>query len=416
MSSRQTRTLGAGAALLTCLGVLGPVSAASAGQPAAPAGQLAAGQLGSPVEAATVKAVVAGADDGSRMLMAAIAGAGIEVRHTMKVRGPDPAIGAALGIAPSGKPGAPAKASTPAVRPAAATTPIGRGWHSGASGDTAQNGSFGNWRGKPLQIVGTWADTSGAAQTRVDVLDAYSGWNGDVDVATGGLLAGESWSAAANGAYMSRWTQAVRNIRAKRAGKSGTTYIRFAHEMTGDWFNWKVNSGNVSAFKTAWRMYFAMVRREFPQAKLVFSPNEGNHSGVPFDQIWPGDGYVDVLGPDIYDGFPYKSSQSLWDSALTVTNDGPQGLTTWLAFAKSHHVPLAFPEWGLREVDDPVFVKGIHDFLASCAPRAGDTDLSGKCIYDIYFNLSFGGSSSYLIYGGPNTKAPPVYRSLTWGS
>jgi hypothetical protein len=359
-------------------------------------------------------AAPAAGDDGALVAMAAIAGAGIEVRHALQVPGPDPAIALMLRTPGATATPGPAPGGQPAAAGAISARIVG-GWHSGASGPTAANGSFGGWRGKALQIIGTWADTSASVQGSGDSVDALDGWSGDVDIAVGGLVSGESWSAAASGAYLSRWTSAVRHIREKRAGK-GTTYIRFAHEMTGDWMPWSVNSSNVGAFKTAWRMYFAMVRREFPEAKLVFSPNEGNHSGVPFDQVWPGDDVVDVVGPDVYDGYPNKSSKAVWDEAYTVTNDGPQGLGTWLAFARAHGKPLALPEWGLRYADTPVFIKGVHDFLASCAPRPGDTDLAGKCIYDIYFNISFGGAPTFLIFGGPNQAASAQYRSLAWGS
>jgi hypothetical protein len=277
------------------------------------------------------------------------------------------------------------------------------------------NGTFGPWRGEPVQIMGTWNDTTAESQRDIGSLRTYSGWNGDIDVAIGALASGESWARAATGAYADRWTQAVRNIKAQRSGRSGTVYVRFAHEMTGDWFTWKVNPGNVSAFKTAWRLFHGILVREYPQAKLVFSPNDGNHSGVPLDRIWPGDDVVDVVGPDSYDGWPNKTTQALWDGWINSTGDGPNGLGAWRQFAAAHHKPFALPEWGLRNLDNPFFITKMHEFLASCAPRPGDTDLSGKCIYDIYFNISNGGNSGFMIYGGPNPNAARTYRTLAWG-
>ena len=351
----------------------------------------------------------AGTDDADRVGIAAIFGAAVEVRHLMKVKGPDPVV-TVPEVVPS-----PSSSASPAAAAAVAGA-IVPAWHSGAAGEAASDGSFGSWRGEPLQVVGTWSDSTAQEQTDVTSLDKYRDWNGDIDVALGGLVRGETWSQAASGAFVDRWTQAIRNVKAKRAGRSGTTYIRFAHEMTGDWFVWKVNPDNVNSFKTSWRMFHDILVREFPQAKLVFSPNDGNHSGVPVDQIWPGDSYVDVVGPDSYDGYPDKTDQSRWDEAFLSTSDGPKGLGAWRAFAVAHGKPMALPEWGLRFSDNPFFITKMHDFLASCAPRPAETNLAGKCVYDVYFNIVNGGNSKFVIYGGSNPNAAQVYKSLAWGT
>jgi hypothetical protein len=351
------------------------------------------------------------------MGLAAIAGAGLEVRHVMKVKGPDPLID--LLSAPPG-PAGPSSSPSAAVAPRAAVSGLLAGipvvWHSGASGDAAVSGAFGDWRGEALQIMGTWSDTTAESQRDVGSLGTYAGWNGDLDIAIGALAPGESWSAAASGAYLDRWTQAVQTIRAQRSGRSGVAYIRFAHEMTGDWFAWKVNSGNVADFKKAWRLFAAMLRREYPQAKLVFSPNDGSSSDVPLDEIWPGNDVVDVVGPDSYDGYPNKTSEAVWDDWFNSTRNGPLGLGAWRRFAAAHGKPLALPEWGLRNQDNPFYITKMHEFLASCAPRAGDPSLAGTCIYDIYFNIANNGNSGFMIYGGPNPDAAQTYRGLSWGA
>jgi Glycosyl hydrolase family 26 len=401
-SPGRSARLGAGVASLALAGLtLVPLSAG-----ADPAAGARPGQTGPASGAGR-------GEDPAAIGIAAIITAGDEVRHLMKVSGPDPTIHIPTAATPSTSPSAPPASSRPA---AASSGGIVAAWHSGASGDAATDGSFGTWRGKSLQIVGTWSDSSAQEQTDITSLDKYRDWNGDVDIALGGLAAGETWAQAASGDYVGRWTQAIATVKAKRAGRSGTTYIRFAHEMTGDWFTWKVTPDNVEYFKTSWRLFHDLLAREYPQAKLVFSPNDGNHSGVPLDQIWPGDSYVDVVGVDSYDGYPDKTSQALWDQSVESTNDGPQGLAAWLAFAKAHHKPMALPEWGLRDSDDPFYITKMHEFLASCAPRPGETDLSGTCIYDIYFNIANGGNSSFVIYGGPNPAAAQAYRSLSWGS
>jgi hypothetical protein len=365
---------------------------------AAPAG--AAGSAGAAQAAAAVVVPGVVREDALVVGLAALASAGQDIKHMMD----------------GAKPSAAAKKPGAAGAPRRSVGGIRAAWHSGASGDAAANGSFASWRGSSVQIVGTWADTSAADQTDASALDTYRNWNGDVDIAVGGLTDGETWAQAAAGAYMGRWAESIRNIKAKRAGRSGTTYIRFAHEMTGDWYAWRVTSANVGDFKKAWRMYHDLLAREFPQAKLVFSPNDGNASGVPLSTIWPGDSYVDVVGPDSYDGYPNKTSQDLWDEAFSSTSDGPEGLGSWLAFARAHGKPLALPEWGLRSADNPFYIQKMHQFLAGCAARPGETNLAGKCIYDIYFNIAESGNAHFMIYGGANPEAGQAYRALTWGT
>jgi Glycosyl hydrolase family 26 len=361
-------------------------------------------------------AAAGGSGESELMGLAAIAGAGLQVRHVMKVPGPDPSIdlGHLAAASPSPTPSATATPSRVPV-PAGPVGGIPVAWHSGASGDAAVTGSFGSWRGSTLKIISTWSDTTADSQRNVDSLGAYSGWNGDLDIAIGGLVSGESWSAAASGAYADRWAHAIGTIKAQRAGRSGVTYVRFAHEMTGDWFPWKVNSGNVAGFKKAWRLFAGLLRRDFPQAKLVFSPNDGSSSDISLDQIWPGDDVVDVVGPDSYDGYPNKTSQGVWDDWFTSTRNGPLGLGAWRQFAVAHGKPLALPEWGLRNQDNAFYITKMHEFLASCAPRPGQS-LAGRCIYDVYFNIANGGNSGFMIYGGPNPNAADAYRSLRWGS
>jgi hypothetical protein len=391
-----TAAAGAGSALLIVAVLLDPASAGA--------------RDSSPRRPGTVNE---SAVDASTLVgIAAIAGAGNEVRHVMRVAGPDPKIT----LPPPTAPVAPAAAVAPRSVRGQARGGIAANWSSGASGQAAEDGTFGTWRGAPMTVVGTWSDTTAQSQTDIGSLDTWRNWNADIDVAIGALAPGETWAQAANGAYSARWTEAVRNVKAKRAGRSGTTYVRFAHEMTGDWFDWKVTPGNVSDFKTSWRLFHDILVREYPQAKLVFSPNDGNHSGVPMDQIWPGDDLVDVVGPDSYDGYPDKTNQALWDQAFMSTQDGPQGLGAWQAFARSHGKPMAVPEWGLRFSDNPFYITKMHDFLASCAPRPKDTSLAGKCIYDIYFNIVNGGNSKFVIYGGSNPNAAATYRSMRWGT
>lgn len=287
------------------------------------------------------------------------------------------------------------------------------GWVSGAAGPETVDGSFATFRGEPLGIVGFWSDTSAEAQTNMQNLSAYDDYSGEMDIAVGGLVRGESWEQAAAGQFIDRWTTAVRNIKAKRAGK-GTTYIRIAHEMNGDWMAWGVNSKTLEAFKKGYRLYASIIRKEFPEARITFSPNSGNHTDVSIDKLWPGDDVVDVIGPDYYDWDTDVTTPASWQQetdAWLVPGVTPTGLAAWRQYAAKKGKPIAMPEWGLPMGDDPEWIKCVHAYMAKYAAPKGSTNAAGRFVYDVYFNAE----DKFKVTGGSNPKAGDMYASLTWG-
>jgi hypothetical protein len=92
----------------------------------------------------------------------------------------------------------------------------------------------------------------------------------------------------------------------------------------------------------------ALATNVFPRVRVLWSPLAGGSDAAPY---WPGDGYVDVGGADIY-------KEAGKDPPWTKFED-------LFTFAKAHKKPFAIPEWGLFGVDDPVFVQKMCDFLKS---------------------------------------------------
>ncbi len=173
-----------------------------------------------------------------------------------------------------------------------------RGWYSGG---VSQGASFATWRGAPIDSLSTWSDTD-ATQVLLPQLhqggDAYR-CRCLLDVAIGAIDKGETWKAAARGAYDERWRTSLRNLRGLRAGL-GPTFIRFAHEMNGNWFPWSVHQGEAQDFIRAWKRFRAIQIREFPESFLVFSPNkDSSGSSVPWTDLFPGAHFVDAMGVDL---------------------------------------------------------------------------------------------------------------------
>ncbi|PWJ52648.1 hypothetical protein SAMN06264364_11819 [Quadrisphaera granulorum] len=278
-----------------------------------------------------------------------------------------------------------ASPTEPTVPPAQASD--GQTWLSGASGDGAADGALGKWRGDPVDIVGTWAD-QGDNQTQLYSIapgGEVADFDGAIDIAPGGLQDGDTWTAAADGAYDDRWRESLTRMAELRQGR-GTTYIRPFHEFNLGGWNWSVGPRDAEDFKAAWARYRAIQQEVFPEARLVYGVNVTS-SGTDLDwrTTWPGAGQADVLGVDTYNGWPTITSDEEFQAQLDARGeDGiPIGLDAYREQAAEWGVPLAVPEWsGRAEMgDESAYVTGMVDWFAA---NAGDGP--GQLVYEILFN------------------------------
>jgi hypothetical protein len=195
-------------------------------------------------------------------------------------------------------------------------------------------------------------------------------------------------------------------------GRPGTLYIRLAHEMNGNWYPWSVNSGNVDSFVSAWKHFRSLQKEIFPTAKLVFPVNrESVGNGMDWRRSFPGAQYVDVIGVDYYNQYPYVSTASDWQASLDDVDrfGAPKGLQAHLDFARSVGLPLAVPEWSgeASQGDSAAFIQGMHSFFTQHAGGG-----AGQVIYDVQFNVDMDGDV-FRLY--PSTQMPAsaeAYRSL----
>ena len=96
------------------------------------------------------------------------------------------------------------------------------------------------------------------------------------------------------------WDAYVRDFARSVAGAKLRTYIRYAHEMNGDWYPW---SRDPQQFVLAWRRIVDVFRAEgATNAKFVFSVNPSlwQDDRTVFQpsvmRYWPGPEYVDYVG------------------------------------------------------------------------------------------------------------------------
>jgi hypothetical protein len=122
-------------------------------------------------------------------------------------------------------------------------------------------------------------------------------------------------------AYIRRWAQ-------EAAAWGKPIYLRFAHEMNGDWYPWSSGvNGNTSAeYVSAWRHVHDVFRQEgATNVRWVWSPNEDG--STPFADVYPGDAYVDWVG---IDGYNWGTTQewSEWSSLSEIFGPAYRQLTT----------------------------------------------------------------------------------------
>ncbi len=287
-------------------------------------------------------------------------------------------------------------------------------WWSGQS-DTAttQNGSFATWRGRAIEIGGNW----GSSQSSADAIESpmWSMAPGTpyantprMDYAIGAMIdnSGETWGAAASGAYDSRWAQQLQRLKTAWGSRpAGNMYIRFAHEFNGNWYPWSVSNGDVGNFKTAWARFANLRNQYFPGAQIVWCPNAGSSWAYDIRTLYPGNAYVDVVGVDKYNNYPWVNDRAGFNTEIARTsNGGPLGLETYRQFALQQGKPFAVSEWSndgnpagegnQGGGDSPNYIQYFHEWLVA---NGSQNPQAGKVLYEVLFNVP-GYSSSYYSF------------------
>jgi hypothetical protein len=314
--------------------------------------------------------------------------------------------------------------------------PVVGGWYAGASGLGVASGKFQRWLRQPVTVAATWADQGSSAQkTLPAVRGEYGNWKGALDVAVGGTVLGsrENYAAAAKGAYDARWRAAAKTLAQARGDATTPTFVRPFHEMNGDWYDeWVVTRRNSADFKKAFTRYVGILRQAMPNLYISWSPNYGDHTGLPVEYWYPGDAVVDCVAPDYYDdgSGPARVSASAWNSEADDKDKigNPKGPEAWRQFALAHGKPICFPEWGLKPegsgTDHPMWIKSFNAWMNQHANTATWTlgepvppAAAGKVLYSVYFNVVHQGNRGFTIYGtGANPKSAALYPKLRWGN
>ncbi|HEY6796809.1 MAG TPA: hypothetical protein VI248_19230 [Kineosporiaceae bacterium] len=333
-------------------------------------------------------------------------------------------------------PSGPVTPTSAAPSTAASATPSAawQGWLSGASSDESADGRYGAWRGTPIQIGGTW-DNGNAEQVEMYSIckGAWTTWNKPLDVAIGAIdvTRGETWAAAAKGAYTARWTKNLTRIKECWGSRDpALLYIRFAHEMNLLSINWHVRAGEEAAFVKALTIYSDLRHQILPGARIVLCANDGTDpglGGLDIRKLWPGKDaqgrpVADVYAVDSYNMHPHVTTRAEFLKKINgvYPNGIPLGIEKHRQFAAQVGAPFAIGEWSNNGDPDNAGGGGesptyVQEFYRWAASHAGDVrhPAPGQLLYEIHFNLW----NQYAFW--PRTDQPrtaAAYRALKWGT
>ncbi|WIM99173.1 hypothetical protein ACTOB_002817 [Actinoplanes oblitus] len=218
------------------------------------------------------------------------------------------------------------------------------------------------------------------------------------------LLAG-----CAAGRYDDRWRAFGSLMVAEGRGDS---IVRLGWEMNEPTMAWR--GRDTADYLACYRHAADAIRATDPDVLLDWTINahttpSGLCGGVSTG-CYPGDDYVDIVGIDNYDHYPWSPTKA--DFARTAA--APEGLDWLYAFARRHGKLFSVGEWGVVPTGDagrenPDFVRWMYDWFAAHAPYLA---------YEAYFQRCDGteAQSSLLRPDDPdclpNTGSSETYRSL----
>ena len=282
--------------------------------------------------------------------------------------------------------------------------------------DTASVQGFCTARGRTCPVAHTYTDrtsyatmTTGSAWT----FDHFADFPG-VLVISQGLVpeGGEGQMAScATGAFDDLW-RGFGTLMADRG--RAASIVRLGWEFNETSMPWRGTDANtyISCFRHA----ATAIRATNPQVLIDWTINA--HStpaglcGGLSTNCYPGDDYVDIIGIDNYDHYPWSPTKEVFDR----TADRAEGLSWLYAFARQHGKPFSVGEWGVVPTADagrenPSFVTWMHDWFAAHAQNLA---------YEAYFtNCDLGGVQSSLFDTTAGCRRNPQsaarYRSLFGG-
>lgn len=315
----------------------------------------------------------------------------------------------AAGMAPPVLLAANTAAAKKKPKPQPVATYSGLPWRSGMQ---CYNDGFEAWRGRPVDLTSlyfgrfSWDTVFSTLQS--DTVARAKDRPGPLVFALAMLLPDQTFADCNRGT-----NDAVFKDIGKALNVPGLddSIIRLGWEANGTTYAWSVGN-QVAAYKKCYKRLANLLRKQAPKIQLEWSMRKDNGAAVGVDKLYPGNGFVDIIGVSFYDRFPTTNTQAQWNAAYMQTDKGgPRGLGTYLSFAKKKKKKLALAEWAVSDgypgsgsIDNPFFIQKVYEFL-----KANAADIS----YESYYNCDSSDPGIYRVWPSEwNPLASAKYQQL----
>jgi hypothetical protein len=187
--------------------------------------------------------------------------------------------------------------------------------------------------------------------------------------------------------------------------------VRLGWEFNVETMAWR--GSDTATYVGCFRRAVTAMRAANPQVLIDWTINAhrtpADLCGGVSTNCYPGDDYVDIIGIDNYDHYPWSPSEAVFDR----TAGRAEGLTWLYAFARAHAKPFSVGEWGVVPTADagrenPAYIRWMRDWFAAHAEHLA---------YEAYFSdCTAGGVQSSLFNTASGCRRNPdsatMYRSL----
>jgi len=190
---------------------------------------------------------------------------------------------------------------------------------------------------------------------------------------------GATLARCAEGRYDAKWRAFGRGLADARL--ADRTVIRLGWEFNGLWVTWAAKKPK--HYVACWRHIVRSAEIAAPGLLWDWCVNRGVSSvGIDPRKAYPGDGYVDIVGVDSFDGYPPATTPAGWKEQA----QSKYGLQFWADFARRHRKGFSVPEWAVYSGkewgrngggDNPAYIARMFAFFR----RNADV-----LTYETYFN------------------------------
>ncbi|MBK8077991.1 MAG: hypothetical protein IPK24_21125 [Kineosporiaceae bacterium] len=354
------------------------------------------------------------------------------VRNSSSEATPVVATAAASSGAPSRA--TPSRSPTPTATPTptpSSTAPLsqavrmygkprsGLAWHSGIWTGGAVTAALadraGAWRGTPMDFAtvypaySTWTEIRNSAWAMND----FSSFHGRLAYGLPLLPKDRKgrWSDVLDGSHDEVFRVIAQQL---VAAGHGDAAIRVGVEANGYWFPWSVTTDTVDEYKATFRRVAEIMTAVSPKFTFWMDINCGTvltgstDRLAPLYQMYPGSDVVDGLSMDHYNRYKLLAKdEATWQRAIAPS--WAPGLRDGIAFARTHGIGFAVPEWGLDGVQGPgdstYFMDKMWHLFA---------DSTDVLVFENYFSEPDAYIKGDLFQTSQNPKSAAFYRKY-WG-